>query len=353
MLSLILYVVTTSIKAKANAPADPDATIQAITLFNRLSKLSDIGVMYGHQDDLVYGYTWKYEEGRSDIKDIVGDYPAVVGFELGHIELGKSQSLDDVDFKQIHDQIVKFNKENGIITLTWHLDNPATGGDAWDVSSKEVVKSILPNGQKHDVFNERIGLLADFLLSLKDDDGQLIPFIFRPYHEHSGNFFWWGNGICTTEEYISLWQYTVKFLRDKGLHNILYAYNTDRVTSLSQYTQGYPGDDYIDILTIDMYDRGSSYFQELDQALGFVSEHASSLGKIAALSECGGSASNWFDGQLLPVLKKHKISWVLTWRHPYQTTPANPGITNQQHDDFKTFYQDSATLFLNEIREVK
>jgi mannan endo-1,4-beta-mannosidase len=37
--------------------------------------------MFGHQDDLAYGVGWKYEPGRSDIKDVTGDYPAVYGFE--------------------------------------------------------------------------------------------------------------------------------------------------------------------------------------------------------------------------------------------------------------------------------
>lgn len=56
------------------------------------------GIMYGHQDDLMYGYTWWYEKGRSDIRDFTGDYPAVAGFELGHIELGNDRSLDSVSF---------------------------------------------------------------------------------------------------------------------------------------------------------------------------------------------------------------------------------------------------------------
>ena len=52
--------------------------------------------MYGHQDDLMYGYTWWYEKGRSDTRDFTGDYPAVAGFELGHLELGDERSIDSV-----------------------------------------------------------------------------------------------------------------------------------------------------------------------------------------------------------------------------------------------------------------
>jgi mannan endo-1,4-beta-mannosidase len=106
--------------------------------------------MYGHQDDLMYGFNWWYEKDRSDIKEIVGDYPAVAGFELGHIELGSERSLDSVSFTQIAEQIKIHYKKGGVITLSWHLNNPFTmqirdtlakwpHGTAWDVSSKEVV----------------------------------------------------------------------------------------------------------------------------------------------------------------------------------------------------------------------
>ena len=74
---------TCHVQAGIPSPADPQATPEAIKLFQRLMDLQKKGVMYGHQDDLMYGYTWWYEKDRSDIKDLTGDYPAVAGFELG------------------------------------------------------------------------------------------------------------------------------------------------------------------------------------------------------------------------------------------------------------------------------
>jgi mannan endo-1,4-beta-mannosidase len=88
-------------------------------------------------------------------------------------------------------------------------------GTAWDVSSKEVVASILPGGKNHELFNTWLERLALFFISLKDDKGTPIPFIFRPYHEHSGSFFWWGTNICTDQEYSALWRYTVDFMQNK------------------------------------------------------------------------------------------------------------------------------------------
>ncbi len=214
--------------------------------------------------------------------------------------------------------------------------------------------SILPGGKNHEMFNTWLEHLADFFAGLKDDDGTPIPFIFRPYHEHSGSFFWWGTNICTDEEYSALWIYTVEFLRDKkDLHNILYAYNTDRVTSLEQYMRGYPGDDIIDMLSLDMYDRGEQFGGELDTALNFVTTEAINRNKLTALSETGGrwGMDDWWSTVLLPVVSKYPVGYVLTWRHTYMPR-FRFGNTDQPFpDNFLNFYNSPRTLFLNEIQE--
>ncbi|MFD2570437.1 glycosyl hydrolase [Spirosoma soli] len=141
------------------SPADPKATKETVALFRSIWKLQQKGVMYGHQDDLMYGRTWWAEKDRSDTKDFTGDYPAVAGFELGDIELGKASSLDSVDFNQMTEQIKTHYKRGGVITLSWHVNNPLTSQrpaesrqvkpTAWDVSSDKVVGSILPAGENH------------------------------------------------------------------------------------------------------------------------------------------------------------------------------------------------------------
>jgi mannan endo-1,4-beta-mannosidase len=228
-------------------------------------------------------------------------------------------------------------------------------GTAWDVTSKEVVSSILPGGKNNELFNTWLERLATFFTGLKDDNGVPIPFIFRPFHEHSGSFFWWGTNICTDKEYSALWRYTVDFLRDKkNIHNILYAYNTDRVTSLEQYMRGYPGDDIIDMLSIDMYDRGEQFGGELDAALGFVTREAISRNKLTALSETGErrGMKDWWTSVLLPVVSKYPVGYVLNWRNTY-----NPKLSAKLNtvqffaEDFKKFYNSPGTMFLKEIKE--
>lgn len=363
---MMTLVALCSFGQKLPVPSDKKATKETVSLFQSLYELQNKGVMYGHQDDLMYGSKWWYEKDRSDTKDFTGDYPGVAGFELGHLELGKERSLDSVSFSQMAEQIKAHYLRGGVITISWHPDNPLTmqipdirtkrqGGTAWDVSSKEVVASILPGGKNHEIFNTWLDRLATFFISLKDDKGTPIPIIFRPYHEHSGSFFWWGTNICTDEEYSALWRYTVDFMRNKKkIHNILYAYNTDRVTSLEQYMKGYPGDDIIDMLSIDMYDRGAQFGPELDAALGFVTAEAIKRNKLTALSETGGrrGMADWWSTVLLPVVSKYPVGYVLTWRHSFRPKSTMPGGSNQPFpEDFRNFYNSPRTLFLKEVQE--
>jgi mannan endo-1,4-beta-mannosidase len=356
---------TSKVTGETIAPADPKATKETVALFRSLWKLQQKGIMYGHQDDLMYGRTWWYEKDRSDTKDFTGDYPAVAGFELGDIELGKVQSLDSVNFFQMAEQIKAHYKRGGITTLSWHLNNPLTmqlppesrkvKPTAWDVSSDKVVASILPGGNNHALFNSWLDKLSSFLAGLKDEKGTPIPFIFRPYHEHSGNFFWWGTPLATDDQYASLWRYTVQYLRDKkGFHNILYAYNTDRTTSLQQYLKGYPGDDIIDLLSFDMYDRGPQFNAELDSALSYVTKTAIDRRKLTALSETGPrrGMENWWSAALLPIVSKYPVGYVLTWRHTYNPRLAGSSTAPKPFpEDFKNFYNSPRTLFLKDIQD--
>jgi mannan endo-1,4-beta-mannosidase len=232
--------------------------------------------------------------------------------------------------------------------------SPWPHGTAWDVTSTEVVSSILPGGKYHELFNTWLERLSAFFIGLKDENGLPIPVIFRPFHEHSGSFFWWGTNICTDQEYSALWRYTVGFLRDKkNIHNILYAYNTDRVTSLDQYMRGYPGDDIIDMLSLDMYDRGEQFGRELDTAMGFVTREAVSRNKLTALSETGErkGMNNWWSAVLLPVISKYPVGYVLTWRDAFNSKFSVSGNPIQSFtEDFKFFYNSPKTLFLKEVQ---
>lgn len=365
IISILSVIVLTChvVSAQEWKPADPEATPEAKALFQRLKKIQEKGTMYGHQDDLVTGKTWWNEYGRSDTKDATGDYPGVAGFELGELELGYERSLDSVAFADIANRLVWFHEQGGIITVSWHLVNPVSSqwpgikepngaGSAWDVNMLSAdginaVKSVLPGGENHAMFNSWLTRLARFFHRLKDKDGNLVPFIFRPYHEHSGSFFWWGRERCYDEEYAALWRYTVDFLKSSGLHNILYAYNTDKVYSKEDFLRGYPGDEYIDMLSIDWYGKGEEFNKNIDKALKFTTELAKEKHKLHALSECGPLSQD-----LLDILSKYESSYVLTWRHIIPK-PHWPVRKSDHEDLLRVMKNGNDYLFLEDIKNTK
>ena len=74
--------------------------------------------------------------------------------------------------------------------------------------------------------------------------------------------------------------------------------------------RGYPGDDIIDMLSLDMYDRGEQFGGELDIALEFVTMEAIARNKLTALSETGGrrGMQDWWSSVLLQVVSKYPVA---------------------------------------------
>jgi hypothetical protein len=179
-LLILLLCFGLTMQAAKPVPSDPKATPEAVKLYQKMLKMESKGMMFGHQDAFAYGTRWYAQEGRSDVKDVCGDHPAIIGWELGHLELGDVYSLDSVYFDNIRKGIKYANKIGAINTISWHHRNALTGGTAWDVSSKKTVASILPGGEKHQLYLQYLDKLADFMLSLKTDQGKYIPILFRP-----------------------------------------------------------------------------------------------------------------------------------------------------------------------------
>ena len=342
-------------------PSDPNATRETFRLYRNLLELQHDRLMFGHEDALAYGHGWFYEEGRSDVKDVCGDYPAVYGWEVGHLELGHVYSLDSVHFDKIRTWIRQVYERGGINTMSWHLRNPLTGGSSWDTSSARVVKSILPGGEKHGVFIEYLDRLASFLLSLQTDDGTYIPILFRPFHEHTGSWFWWGRNFCSAEDYTALWRFTVDYLQNRRrVHHLLYTYSTDAVETLDEYLERYPGDDIIDLLGFDLYDRGEDYTRRLDQCAQIVTGLAAEKGKVATVSETGSHdtiRTEWWTRSLLGTLRPYDLSYALVWRNPWKTIKAHgnfaPYRGSPDAEDFIRFYQDPKTMFQAELTKEK
>lgn len=320
------------------------------------------GIMFGHHDDTVYGIGWEFDEGGSDVQKVCGDYPAVISFDLGEIELRGDKSLDKVPFEKIRKEIINQYNRGGLVSLSWHPRNPKTGGDAWDVSDHAVVKSILPEGENYEKFQSWLGKVNDFILSLKTSDGTKIPVLFRPWHEHTGSWFWWGQNLCTTDEYKALWRMTADYLNAHGATDqIVYAYSTGtEPQDQASYLERYPGHDLIDVLGFDAYQREDKDFflKSMDTSLSVIDSIGKANHKIIAVTETGYEGipdSTWWTGTLLPAMEKYPVAYVLVWRNAREkvTHFFGPYPGQASAEDFKKFFENPKTLFASDINLYK
>jgi mannan endo-1,4-beta-mannosidase len=338
------------------AQVDSRATTETTNLLNNLKSVK---TLFGHQDDPVYGLNpdktrWIDEAGRSDIKSIIGEYPALIGYDIGHLELGKSVNLDNVPFDKMRLYIIDQYKRGGVSTLSWHPNNPLDlSKTTWD-KVEATIPSILHNRKALKNYKMTfLKPLASFFKSLKSSNGEDIPIIFRPYHEHTGSWFWWGADYCSEEEYKAFWKMTVDYFKKKRVHNLLYAYSTDKFRSEEHYLERYPGDDYVDILGFDTYHRNApssngTFVKNSKEMLGIVKKIGLEKDKPYALSETGleqVTEANWWTTIFLPVLEGSGASYIMVWRNgrPDHFYAPYPGHSSES--DFKKMAESGEVLF--------
>lgn len=348
-----------------NLTIDPLGTRETIHLFNKLMEISKDHILFGHQDDPAYGIGWAYEPGKSDCKLTAGSYPAVYGWELGGLELGHKKNLDDVPFDTMRDLIVESYLRGGVTTISWHEYSPLSGKDSWADTKDTVnktVEAIIPGGTHHEVYKEHLDKVARFLNSLTTENGTLVPVIFRPLHENTGSWFWWGEKHCSEMEYKTLFQFTVQYLKEEHqLHHLLYCYSpSGDFNSEADYLKRYPGDDFVDILGFDQYSIKTSDKSGEGAVLrmGILADMATERNKLYAFSETGDyglKTENWFTQHLLPILnsdeKTRGISYVLVWRNEERLEDHYfvPYVGHEQVGDFKNFRDTDLMLFEDDL----
>ncbi len=330
--------------------ADKHASQRTQDLFARIMKQGDRGTLLAHQDDMAYGHDWYGHQGESDVKRMTGSLPAVVGWELADLCLDRPHNLDSVYFNDMRDHIRTIDRQGGMSTMSWHINNIVTGRNCWDVSDSTVVASVLPGGKNHEKFLTWLDSFAAFADSLRDDNGEPIPVVFRPYHENHGSWFWWGKNLCSPEEYKALWHMTFDYLtKNRNVHNLVYCYSPNDFTTADEYLARYPGDDYVDVLGFDIYQYGDNldeakqnYKHNLDVQARVCSAVAKEHGKPWTIAETGLESvtdSTWFTTALNDAITAYKPVYVLFWRnafnrpsHFYVPYPGHPAEA-----DFKKF----------------
>ena len=266
------------------ALSNKNASSSATALYQYICLNSGTRVMLGQYDST--GTNIETEA----IYNLTGKYPAIRFGDLMTLTTD-APSLSQADIEKS----IEWSEEGGIVGLMWHWYAPCEKSDYYaegtdfDLSkavTKQKVATLHPEEiqelvKKKKITQQCADLIADIdkvSESLDQLQKKNIAVLWRPLHEASNGYFWWGKD---EKSYIWLW----KLMYDRmtgyhGLDNLIWVWS-------AQNSKWYVGDDYCDILSVDIYDKGNLSGQT-DRILFLKSISAT---KPAAMSECGNLPS--------------------------------------------------------------
>jgi mannan endo-1,4-beta-mannosidase len=241
-----------------------------------------------------------------------GKWPAMVGFDfIDHTAPAQSWVKYSAPLTLGQD----WWNNNGLVTLMWHWRDPLNKSGAFYTKDTNFDVSKISDKSS----NEYKAMIADIdviAVYLKQFQAANIPVIWRPLHEASGKWFWWGAKGATPckELWITMFDRLVNYHK---INNLIWVWTSDADDSASSW---YPGDNYVDIIGMDIY---AGENQHASQYIAFNKVREFSNGKkIITLSECGSVPD--------PALMKEygdTWSWFMPWNADFTRADKYNGAT--------------------------
>ncbi len=375
-------------------------------------------VIFGHQNDTHHKAGSIGENfSESDTKDVTGSIAGVIGIDvlsltgneastwntpeqdrIAHVaELTKKAAAEGAlitlsahmpNFEVIDQRVKAFDAANGAVDLS---DSEKVG--YWTTPSGEkqynfsgytpgtttgnIVQRIMPGQDLNYLYTDYLDLIADYAKAVEGDG---ITILFRPFHENTGSWFWWGAAFCDEQAYINLFRYTVDYMKEtKGVHNMLYVYGPgSEAANVTEYSARYPGDNYVDMIGYDLYHSGPTqasepgYLQSISKQNQILRDFAEKHNKLYAITETGvadgdialkrtgNEVMDWYMQLLDQISKDGGISYFLVWANfsengsfylPYVIEKKDNGVLygHEMLDEFIKFYNDSRSVFATDM----
>ena len=260
--------------------------------------------------------SWK---GQTDIAEFYkrsGHYPAIGGFDMlfaagGHHEEGWFKGYTENNLVMTE----QLWEMGGIPTYTWHwkvgedtvfytqgtpagFNNPGCTEDVMGTSNTNTCFNYTKafKGDKCQELDETSQEYKDIVADVDIVSGYFkqleekgIAVLWRPLHEASGGWFWWGT--ASAECYVQLYRLVFKrMVETNKLNNLIWVWNINTDPALGYDYSAlnaawYPGDEYVDIVAVDIYDPLNDH----NSAANYYNKIVSDVGtnKMIALSENG------------------------------------------------------------------
>lgn len=254
---------------------NPDASEEAQKLYSYLCDIYGEKFLSGQYCD-----TGQFGKEFQIIKKTTGKTPAVLGLDF--IEYTPSR-VENGSKGHATEYALDFWEDGGIVTFCWHWNAPSkylTGqwysGFYTDYTNINLEKIM--NGEDaegYELLMQDIDAIAEQLLILKEAG---VPILWRPLHEASGGWFWWGASGPEAYKQLYILLYD-RLTNEYGLNNLIWLWN-------GQAAEWYPGDEYVDIIGEDIYPGERAYTSQAASYLNAATNYSDET-KMVYLSENG------------------------------------------------------------------
>jgi len=223
-------------------PVDSKSTPEARKLLSYLESVYGRSTLSGQQDLPEAQYVQK----------VTGTMPAIVVTDL--IEYSPSRIKNGSKPAGAVEKAVGLGKSGNIVGLMWHWNAPMDLTDSkdqpwWKGFYTAATSFRIDYAMAHPDSPGYRALISDMdtiSVQIAKLDKAHIPVLWRPLHEASGGWFWWG--AHGPQPFIQLWRLMYHRLVDvHHLHNLIWVYTDGGDPAW------YPGDRYVDIVGTDQY----------------------------------------------------------------------------------------------------
>jgi len=288
-------------------PVNPNATKEARELLQYLYNTAGNRMITGQHTQTVP------MEEREHIHNLTGKYPKLQGFELlsyspniNYNDTSEECLTEVVENRNTVSTALSWAKEtNGIVSFCFHWFSPIGGKDKSFYTRNtdfDPCQVLIEGTPERTAFFHDLNVIAVELQKFKDAQ---IPVLWRPLHESEGTWFWWGSKgpEVASQLYRLLYHYYVDV---KQLDNLLWVWSC-------QLKEGYPGDDYVDVVSWDIYlpaHTATDYKEQYEELTANTSRK-----KVAALSEVGVIPD-------IKMLETSRVPWAyyMTWSKEFCLT---------------------------------
>jgi mannan endo-1,4-beta-mannosidase len=286
-----------------------------------------------------YSQDGMYGKEFAVVKKVTGLTPAVLGLDF--IEYSPSRVAHG-STSNATDLAIAYWNAGGIVTFCWHWNAPEkylTGewysGFRTEATNIDLAKIM--NGEDeegYELLMEDIDAIAQQLLILQDAG---VPVLWRPLHEASGGWFWWGASGADAYKQLYILLYD-KLTNEYGLNNLIWLWN-------GQDAEWYPGDEYVDIIGEDLYPGERVYTSQVNKYLE--AANYTDAKKMVVMSENGCV----FDPSLA-IRDGAMWGFWCTWGSEFVAKDIAVYSYSDQYteeDKLKEFYENEAVITLEDL----